>query len=58
MLASTAPDAAVLASTEALTASSYNWITDAPFALPVGTAFGDYPVRGDSAGRPSPSAAG
>lgn len=47
VLASTAPDAAVLASTEALTASSYNWITDAPFALPAGTAFGDYPVRVD-----------
>ncbi|GEB58404.1 hypothetical protein [Streptomyces gardneri] len=47
VLASTAPDAAVLASTEALTASNYNWITDAPFALPAGTAFGDYPVRVD-----------
>ncbi|MFF8836354.1 hypothetical protein [Streptomyces sp. NPDC015130] len=45
VLASTAPGAAVLASTEALTTDNTNWDTDAPFALPQGTAFADYPVR-------------
>ncbi|MFD3661908.1 hypothetical protein ACFWVF_15120 [Streptomyces sp. NPDC058659] len=46
VLASTAPGAAVLGSTEALTYTS-SWLTDAPIALPEGTAFGDYPVRVD-----------
>ncbi|WP_086824435.1 hypothetical protein [Streptomyces sp. NRRL B-24572] len=46
VLASTAPDAAVLASTEAITSDSYSsWTPDEPFALPEGTALGDYPVR-------------
>ncbi|MFI9744373.1 hypothetical protein [Streptomyces sp. NPDC052494] len=48
VLASTASGAAVLATTEALTATdSSSWQTDAPIALPEGTAFGDYPVRVD-----------
>ncbi|WP_329622013.1 hypothetical protein OG357_17325 [Streptomyces sp. NBC_01255] len=47
VLASTAPGAAVLASTEALTTDNVDWETDAPFALPQGTALGDYPVRVD-----------
>ncbi|MGW4849815.1 hypothetical protein ACWEPZ_01110 [Streptomyces sp. NPDC004288] len=46
VLDSTAPDAAVLASTDELTSYLYStWTTHAPFALPEGTAFGDYPVR-------------
>lgn len=45
VLASTAPDAAVLASTDELTStSSHTWATDAPIRLPEGTALGDYPV--------------
>ncbi|CAM5338689.1 hypothetical protein [Streptomyces narbonensis] len=47
VLASTAPGAAVLASTEELTTDSSAWDTDAPITLPAGTAFGDYPVRVD-----------
>ncbi|AJF66484.1 hypothetical protein [Streptomyces vietnamensis] len=47
VLASTAPDAAVLASTEALTSDNYAWKTDAPIVLPEGTALGNYPVRVD-----------
>ncbi|MFD3532481.1 hypothetical protein [Streptomyces sp. NPDC058664] len=48
VLASTAPDAVVLASTEALTSDNYSsWTTEAPIALPEGTALGDYPVRVD-----------
>ncbi|WP_225803507.1 hypothetical protein [Streptomyces sp. NK15101] len=45
--ASTAPDAAVLASAEALTPDNYDWKTDAPVVLPEGTALGDHPVRVD-----------
>ncbi|MEU2232313.1 hypothetical protein ACH4A8_35690 [Streptomyces vietnamensis] len=47
VLASTAPDAPVLASTEELTLRYGNWTTDAPITLPEGTALGDYPVRID-----------
>ncbi|MER7950941.1 hypothetical protein ABTY59_26470 [Streptomyces sp. NPDC096079] len=47
VLASTAPDAPVLASTEELTRLNGYWTTDAPLALPAGTALGDYPVRVD-----------
>ncbi|MFF0556455.1 hypothetical protein [Streptomyces sp. NPDC004266] len=47
VLASTAPDAAVLASTEEVTPSG-SWVTTKePLALPQGTALGDYPVRVD-----------
>ncbi|MFE6713254.1 hypothetical protein [Streptomyces sp. NPDC057695] len=45
VLESTAPGAAVLASTEALTTDNIRWETEAPFTLPQGTAFQDYPVR-------------
>lgn len=45
VLASAAPDAAVLASTDELTATgTYAWTTDAAIKLPEGTAFGDYPL--------------
>ncbi|MFG3347190.1 hypothetical protein ACGF1Z_19225 [Streptomyces sp. NPDC048018] len=45
VLASTAPDAAVLASTDELGLSAYAaWTTEAPIRLPEGTAFGDYPL--------------
>ncbi|MFD5323731.1 hypothetical protein [Streptomyces sp. NPDC127092] len=45
VLASSAPDAAVLASTDELSATgTYAWTTDAPIKLPEGTAFGDYPL--------------
>lgn len=48
VLASTAPDAAVLASTDALSASGYDtWTTDETVGLPEGTALGDYPVAVD-----------
>ncbi|MFF8380834.1 hypothetical protein ACF07V_32390 [Streptomyces sp. NPDC015661] len=47
VLASTAPDAPVLASTEELTQLYGYWTTDAPLTLPEGTALGDYPVRID-----------
>ncbi|MGW4158072.1 hypothetical protein [Streptomyces sp. NPDC004788] len=48
VLASTAPDAAVLASTDALTSTAYDaWTTDEPVKLPEGTALGDYPVAVD-----------
>ncbi|MEU5987013.1 hypothetical protein [Streptomyces sp. NPDC047434] len=48
VLASTAPDAAVLASTDELTSTgSSAWTTDAPIRLPEGTAFGDYPLAVD-----------
>ncbi|MEV7275469.1 hypothetical protein [Streptomyces sp. NPDC093111] len=45
VLASGAPDAAVLASTDELSPRTYySWTTDAPIRLPEGTAFGDYPL--------------
>ncbi|WMX45813.1 hypothetical protein RGF97_14420 [Streptomyces roseicoloratus] len=45
VLASADAGAAVLASTDELSATSYNgWTTDAPVTLPEGTAFGDYPL--------------
>ncbi|MFJ8664277.1 hypothetical protein [Streptomyces sp. NPDC093600] len=45
VLASTAPDTAVLVSTDELTSTGYNaWTTDAPLQLPEGTALGTYPV--------------
>ncbi|GAA2788555.1 hypothetical protein [Streptomyces showdoensis] len=45
VLASAAPDAAVLASTDELTLSAYAaWTTEAPIRLPEGTALGDYPL--------------
>lgn len=45
VLASADPDAAVLASTDALSLSAYAaWTTDAPIRLPEGTALGDYPL--------------
>ena len=52
VLASTAPDAAVLASTDELSWHDYDWVTDkregwatdAPIRLPEGTAYGTYPV--------------
>ncbi|MFI8963976.1 hypothetical protein ACIGO8_17885 [Streptomyces sp. NPDC053493] len=48
VVASTAPDAAVLGSTDELTSTgSYSWTTDAPVKLADGTAFGDYPLRVD-----------
>ncbi|MFJ9434106.1 hypothetical protein ACIRQY_31240 [Streptomyces sp. NPDC101490] len=47
VLASTAPDARVLASTEELKASGNSWTTEAPLVLPEGTPLGDYPVRVD-----------
>ncbi|WP_426365183.1 hypothetical protein [Streptomyces sp. E-08] len=47
VLASTAPDAPVLASTEELTRLNGYWTTDARVTLPEGTALGDYPVRID-----------
>ncbi|MFC9594412.1 hypothetical protein ACFTUC_32100 [Streptomyces sp. NPDC056944] len=47
VLASTAPDAPVLASTDELSPFNGYRITDAPLTLPAGTALGDYPVRID-----------
>ncbi|MFG2329682.1 hypothetical protein ACGFMM_08645 [Streptomyces sp. NPDC048604] len=55
VLASTAPDAAVLASTDELRPHEYDystgqpagWKTDAALRLPEGTALGDYPVSVD-----------
>ncbi|MFI8522151.1 hypothetical protein ACIGEZ_30690 [Streptomyces sp. NPDC085481] len=48
VLASSAPDAAVLATTDELTSTAYNaWTTDAAIKLPEGTAFGDYPLAVD-----------
>ncbi|MER8041929.1 hypothetical protein [Streptomyces sp. NPDC094032] len=45
VLASNAPDAAVLATTDELTSTGYNaWTTDAAIKLPEGTVFGDYPL--------------
>lgn len=45
VLASSAPDAAVLAATDELTwSNATSWTTDAPLRLPEGTALGDYPV--------------
>ncbi|MGW0465874.1 hypothetical protein ACWDX6_11455 [Streptomyces sp. NPDC003027] len=48
VLASSAPDAAVLATTDELTwSAATSWTTDAPLRLPEGTALGDYPVAVD-----------
>ncbi|MEV8628177.1 hypothetical protein [Streptomyces sp. NPDC051079] len=48
VLASAAPDATVLASTDELSLSAYSaWTTDAPIRLPEGTALGDYPLAVD-----------